>query len=207
VTHDFDEALASYDFETAKRLLASADPADRESLEARLDTARDEADTAARELSHQILELARENDFAGLLELDAEPHVDGLLRFLPPELERGARVQLEGARKWLDQRTSASRRHLRRAAEAIDGFDTVRGAAELRKVDDRWLTDDEIQLRASLQDRLDGALRERQELEMLGNDVLSEHEATVRKQRRLTTLLWIGAIAVVAIVAVVLLGR
>jgi hypothetical protein len=115
-------------------------------------------------------------------------------------------VQLEGAQKWLEQRIAASRRHLRRAREAIAGYDTARGRIELTKLRVEHLTDAERAEVDDLKQQLEAVEMERIEIEVATQDVLTEHRAEVASARRRTMVVW-GLVIVVVIVIAVLLGR
>ncbi len=201
----FDAALEALDFGRAEALLAAADAATQSSLRRRLAEQRAEAEKEARLLASEIQRLARDNRFIDLLAIDRHPRTAALLQLLPNELARGSEVQLEGARKWREQRMVATKRHLQRAQEAVALYDTARSRAELLKVDEQYLDEEELALARRLQDQIDAAEVERLELELRTRDVLAEHEENVKGKRLRILLSW-GAI-IVAVVIVAVLSR
>lgn len=201
----FSQALDNLDFRAARSLMSEVEEQARPALKERFETALASAEREARSLASDIQRLARDNDFEALLALDADVRTDRLIRLLPDELARGSEVQLDGARKWLDQRIAASRRHLKRAGEAIAVYDTVRAKADLLKVDPSLLTVTERAHFDDLQDQLTAAELERMELQVRTQDVLTEHEAASRSRRRKQLLFW-SAVAVVALVVGFFLG-
>ncbi|MDH3498571.1 MAG: hypothetical protein OEM97_00475 [Acidimicrobiia bacterium] len=202
----FEEALEAFDLDKARLLIDHAPPEARVSMEQRLQAVQATARREARSLASEIQRLARDNDFAQLLKIKGDPRTIPLINMLPAELVRGSEVQLEGAQKWLDQRVASSRRHFRRAQEAIAGYDTARGEAELLKVDVQFLTGEEQTDLANLREQLDAAELERLELEVRTSDVLAEHQQAVKDSRRHTLFVWAGVITV-ALLIWLLIGR
>ena len=202
----FDDALAALDFDTAEALLAET-PADvRGARKLQLEAAMKAAVGRARTLAHEIQQLARDNEFERLLSISDDPETARLLALLAPEIQRGSEVQLEGAHKWLEQRVSASRRHLRRAREAIAGYDTVRGRIELDRIRSEYLDDEERTEFEQLTAQMEAVELERMEIEVATQDVLSEHQATVTAARRRTRLVW-GAVILAVVVVALLVVR
>lgn len=195
MSDDFDRALAELRFSDAAEFIS-----DDDTRAERLEAERAAAEQRARELSSTIQRLAREHQFETLLEIADDESTARLVGLLPQELARGAEVQLEGARKWRLQKVTSAQRHLRRATEAIDGYDTARGRMELSKIDSQWLDEDEASLRAQLESRLDAVAAERMEIEQRTNQVLTEHQTKIDNRRRIRNIGWILGIVIVVII-------
>ncbi len=206
VTDLFSRALDDLDFTAARSAMAEADEQARPALKELLETHMAAADREARALASEIQRLARGDDFEALLSLDAQLRTARLIALLPEELARGSEVQLDGARKWREQRIAATRRHLKRASEAIGVYDTARAKAEFQKVDQDLLTDEERAQLDVLYEQLTAAELERMELEVRTQDVLAEHQAVTRGRRRKHLLIWAGVVIAVLVVGF-FLGR
>lgn len=171
----FEEALEKLDFEAARRLADQAESPERERLRKRVRTAREEAAKQAEKLAARIQSMARADHYEGLLALAADPATEPLLALAPPELERGAKLHLDGATRRRNRFRAAAERHMKSAAEALVFLDDSKALSEIGKVDPRWLTEDQREQLAALKNQAEQAGRERRELEHRTAAVLREH--------------------------------
>lgn len=172
----FEEALEKLDFEAARRLADQAEGPERERLRERVRTAREEAGKQAEKLAARIQSMARADHYEGLLALAADPATEPLLALAPPELERGAKLHLDGAARRRNRFRAAAERHMKSAAEALVFLDDSKALSEIGKVDPRWLTEDQREQLAALKSQAEQAGRERRELEHRTAAVLREHQ-------------------------------
>ena len=172
----FEEALEKLDFEAARRLADQAEGPERERLRERVRTAREEAGKQAEKLAARIQSMARADHYEGLLALAADPATEPLLALAPPELERGAKLHLDGAARRRNRFRAAAERHMKSASEALVFLNDSKALSEIGKVDPRWLTEDQREQLAALKSQAEQAGRERRELEHRTAAVLREHQ-------------------------------
>jgi hypothetical protein len=98
----------------------------------------------ARRLVDQIMADARADDYRALLKIDADSDTPMLLRLLPDEATRTAKVHLRGARLWRDQQNEKARDRLSAVKIALDGLDVPLAKGLLGKVDSSILGDSEL---------------------------------------------------------------
>lgn len=172
----FEEALEKLDFEAARRLADQAEGPERERLRERVRTSREEAGKRAEKLAARIQSMARADHYEGLLALAADPATEPLLALAPPELERGAKLHLDGAARRRNRFRAAAERHMKSASEALVFLDDSKALSDIGKVDPRWLTEDQREQLAALKSQAEQAGRERRELEHRTAAVLREHQ-------------------------------
>ena len=172
----FEEALEKLDFEAARRLADQAEGPERERLRERVRTSREEAGKQAEKLAARIQSMARADHYEGLLALAADPATEPLLALAPPELERGAKLHLDGAARRRNRFRAAAERHMKSASEALVFLNDSKALSEIGKVDPRWLTEDQREQLAALKSQAEQAGRERRELEHRTAAVLREHQ-------------------------------
>lgn len=172
----FEEALENLDFEAARRLADQAQGPERERLREGVRTARGEAEKRAEKLAARIQSMARADHYEGLLALAADPATEPLLALAPPELERGAKLHLDGAARRRSRFRAAAERHMKSAAEALVFLDDSKALSEIGKVDPRWLTEEQRDQLAALKNQADQAGKERREIEHRTAAVLREHQ-------------------------------
>lgn len=171
----FEEALENLDFEAARRLADQAEGPERERLRERVRTAREEAGKRAEKLAARIQSMARADHYEGLLALAADPATEPLLALASPELERGAKLHLDGAARRRKRFRAAAERHMKSAAEALVFLDDSKALSEIGKVDPRWLTEEQREQLAALKSQAEQAGKERREIEHRTAAVLREH--------------------------------
>lgn len=121
-------------------------------------------DRAARDLGGRIRELALKRDYPALLEIGADPATRPLLDRLPREHAAAATIHLEAARRWREQRRSNGRRKLEEARSALDRLDLTLARALLERLEDAYLTTDDLAERDSLLLELEARAIESEEL-------------------------------------------
>ena len=171
----FEEALENLDFEEARRLADQAEGPERKRLRSQVDQARAEAGVRAEKLAARIQSMARADHYEGLLALAADPATEPLLALAPPELERGAKLHLDGAARRRRRFRAAAERHLGAAAEALMLLNDSKALNEIDKVDPRWLTEEQKEKLADLKKQAKKAAEERRDLEHRTAAVLREH--------------------------------
>lgn len=172
---EFEEALAALDFERARTLADRAGGPSRARMRERVRTGRREAADRAEKLAARIQFLARADHYEGLLALDSDPSTERLLALLSIELHRGAKLHLDGARRRQARYRASGRRHMKAAADALLLLDTAKAAAELDKVEARWLTEGQKAELSDLRTQAEQADAERLEIETRTAAVLREH--------------------------------
>lgn len=172
----FEEALENLDFEAARRLADQADGPERKRLREQARTARTEAEKRAQKLAARIQSMARADHYEGLLALAADPATEPLLALAPPELERGAKLHLDGAARRRRRFRAAGERHMTAAAEALALLNDSKALNEIEKVDPRWLTEEQKEKLAELKKQAERAAEERRDLEHRTAAVLREHQ-------------------------------
>ena len=171
----FEEALEDLDFERARRIVDRADESLKKDLIHRVRTSRAEATDRAEKLAARIQFLARADHYEGLLGLAEDPATQALLALLSTELRRGATLHLDGAIRRQKRFRAAAERHMKAATEALVLFDTAKAAAELHKVQARWLTEAQRHELSKLRTQTEQAVEERLELENRTAAVLRDH--------------------------------
>ena len=173
---EFEQALEGLDFEGALALAEGCEPAVRARLLAKIKIAREEAAQRAGQLAGRIQSLARADHYEGLLALADDPATDLLLRLLAPELQRGARVHLDGARLRRERNRSSAQLRMQAAGDALGRLDPARAAIELGKVDRRWLDEAGRRELDRLRQQAAAARAEQRELTEITGEVLREHQ-------------------------------
>lgn len=172
----FEEALEDLNFEEARRLADQAEGPERKRLRKQVDEARAEAGVRAEKLAARIQSMARADHYEGLLALAADPATEPLLALAPPELERGAKLHLDGAARRRRRFRAAAERRMGAAAEALVLLNDSKALSEIGKVDPRWLTEEQKEKLAELKKQAEGAAAERREIEHRTAAVLREHQ-------------------------------
>lgn len=136
---EIDVALAELRFADARALAAQLDGDARNEAVSRIERAHTAAVDAGEDLASRILELARNDHYAALLAIAAEPGTERILSVVPEEIRRGAYIHLDSAVRRRELARSAARRHLDEAAKALDEYDPTRAHRHLDKVDTAFL--------------------------------------------------------------------
>ena len=173
---EFEQALRELDFAAAREIAERCDPGARAEMRERIKSARAEAGQRAGQLAGRIQSLARADHYEGLLALAADPDTGRLLNLLAPELRRGAKVHLDGARRRQERSQQAARRHIDAASAALSGLDPARAAQELARVERRWLNEDQREELDRLGRQISEARAEQRELTEITSEVLREHQ-------------------------------
>lgn len=173
---EFEQALEGLDFAAAREIVERRSPGERAEMRERMEAARAEAEQRAEQLAGRIQSLARADHYEGLLALAADPATDRLLNLLAPELQRGAKVHLDGARRRQERNQQAARRHMEAASAALSRLDPARAALELAKVERRWLDEDQRRELDRLNRQASEARAEQRELNEITSEVLREHQ-------------------------------
>jgi len=183
-TTPFEQALATFDFDAARQLVATASGAEREALQSAFDVAHDNAEQRGEQLAGRIQSMARADHYEGLLALVDDDTTESLLRILAPEIQRGARLHLDGAVRRQQRFQTAAVTHMDDAREALVLLDTTKARSLLHRVDRRWLSSD---LRADLDgllEQTEAAAAERRDLDARTAKVLRDHHPSQAGARR-----------------------
>ncbi|HDH03528.1 MAG TPA: hypothetical protein ENH15_04710, partial [Actinobacteria bacterium] len=127
-------ALADFRIDDAERLAAQLDPTDKAEARARIARTRAAAVDEGEDLASRIQKLARNDHYAALLAVASDPLTERLLAQVPEEIRRGAYVHLDGAKRRQELARTAARRHLDKAANALDEYDPNEARKHLDKV-------------------------------------------------------------------------
>lgn len=176
---ELEQALEGLDFDAARAVAERCEPAVRARLLAKIKAAREEAAQRAGQLAGRIQSLARADHYEGLLALADDPATDLLLRLLTPELQRGARVHLDGARLRRERNRNSAQRRMQAADDALGRLDPARAALELGKVDRRWLDEAGRRELDRLKQQATDARAEQRELTEITGEILREHQPLV----------------------------
>ncbi len=173
---DLAEAIDTLDFGTARALVHQAEGSARDRLREHVEDQHREALTRAEHLAARIQSMARADHYEGLLDLGEDPETELLLALLPPELNRGASLHLQGARKRRERFRAAAERRMRATSEALATFDPHKALSEISKVEERWLTRSQRERVADLRAQANGAVDELMEMEERTAEVLRTHD-------------------------------
>ena len=169
-----DEALADFRIDDAEALAAELDDPSREEALAKIKRARAAALDEGEDLAARIQELARNDHYAALLAVAADPLTERLLAAVSEEIRRGAYVHLDGAQRRRDLARTAARRHLDVAARALDEYDPAEARKHLDKVDASFLDDDMLEELNELRSRRAAADAEAHELTSATAEIMAE---------------------------------
>lgn len=172
---EFEEALERFDFDAARRIAAAEPEDNRPRLEARIEAAHADAVDRAEQLAGRIQSMARADHYEGLLALAHDPETEPLLSLLTQEIQRGASLHLDGARKRQERFQSAAQKHMAAASEALLLLDTTKARSELDRIDRRWLGEPQRAELDALMVQVEDAAAERRELDARTAEVLRDH--------------------------------
>jgi len=178
-------ALADFRIDDADQLAAQLDLPEREKAKLKIAKTRAAAIDEGEDLAGRIQKLARNDHYAALLAIAADPLTDRLLTVVPEEIRRGAFVHLDGAKRRRELARTAARRHLDAAVKALDEYDPAEARKHLDKVDSSFLDDPTLQELNALRSRQMAANAEARELTSTSAGVLAElHPAKSGSKRR-----------------------
>ncbi|MYD04786.1 MAG: hypothetical protein F4X21_07715 [Acidimicrobiia bacterium] len=170
-----EEAIIRLDFATAQARADQAEGEERTRLRDLVEAGRMEAVARAEQLAGRIQAMARADHYEGLLDLAEDPETEPLLNLIPPEINRGARLHLDGALLRQKRYQAAADRHMKNATEFLALFDPKAAFNEIKKVELRWISDAQrVELHALVK-QTDQAVTEQIELEGRTAEVIREH--------------------------------
>jgi len=170
-----EEAIIQLDFATARARADLAKGEERDRLRHLVEAGQMEAVARAEQLAGRIQSMARADHYEGLLDLAEDPETERLLELIPPEINRGARLHLDGALLRQKRYQAAADRHMRSATEALALFDPKAAFSEVKKIELRWLSESQIVELRALVNQIDQAVDEQMELEGRTAEVIREH--------------------------------
>jgi hypothetical protein len=132
---------------------------------------RDDEPIAAQAIHEQIVNLAREHDYRRLLELAADPAIDGMLDELPADTRRRSRLHLQRAVRWSEQQYEANRRRMGEARRALDGLDLELARGVLARIDEEFLDEADVERRDALLLEVSARQVEFEDLDQLAAEV------------------------------------
>lgn len=141
----FERALDDLRFDEAEEMIGSIEGTAARALHAEMTQRRVEAESRAQERYRQIVQLGRERRHSELLHLAQDPSTRPLLRLLSPSYAERAELHLRAAERWESTQRETSLRRLVEARKALDGLDLELARGLAKRVDQRFLTDEEAQ--------------------------------------------------------------
>lgn len=140
----FQRALDELRFDDAASIIDGGASDDSERLRARLEAQREDAERRAHELYQRLTDLADDGAYALVLGIQEQESTDSLLALLSDTHRDRAALFFRNASRWLDSQVQTARRRLGDARKALGGLDLQLARGLLARVDNRYLTEDEI---------------------------------------------------------------
>lgn len=173
---DIDELLDGLLFDQVEELIDQADPEAKNELRDRLTQRRQEAEERARALFDEISGLRSSSQRAELVEIALDPLTRRLLALLPDTPRRHAEMRLEEAELWAANRRKTNERRLEEARRALSGLDLELARGLMKRIDGRFLTDEQEAERDQLLLDISARTIELESLSEEGNELIEEDE-------------------------------
>jgi hypothetical protein len=141
------EMLVVFRFDEAEPLIEETGDV---SLRAELVSRRAEGERRGRELANRIIDLGTTQQIEDVLPLAHEPSTRLLLALAPNTSRKRAELYLRQAERWEDKRREVNERRLAEARRALEGLDLELAEGLMRRIDSRFLSDEEEQERDRL---------------------------------------------------------
>jgi hypothetical protein len=138
----------------------------------------------AQQLTSRIRALAVRDEHRSLLEIDANPETTRLLELLGTDLAAAASLHLDAARRWKARMEETNRRRLVEAQAALDGFDLTLARALLSRIEEDWLTPDDVAARDGVLLQMEARTMETEDLTALASEAFKEHKPLGRRWQR-----------------------
>jgi hypothetical protein len=145
---------------------------------------RDEAEESAAELARRVIDLGENQRLGEIVELAQEPAVRPLLSLVPDTSRQRAELYMREAERWASRRAEINARRLGEARRALEGLDLELARGLIRRIDTRFLSDEQEADRDRL--FLDVAARamEMESLAETGRRLAGQNEVQQRSRRR-----------------------
>jgi hypothetical protein len=175
------EMLDEFRFDEAEPLIEETGDG---SLRAELVRRRAEGERRGRELANRIIDLGNTQQIEDVLPLAHEPSTRLLLALAPDTSRKRAELYLRQAERWEDKRREVNERRLAEARRALDGLDLELATGLMRRIDGRFLSDEEEQERDRLLLDISARAIEVESLAEKGRQLIGEPGPPRTSQRR-----------------------
>ena len=178
------EMLDEFRFDDAVNLIErESDDPDPELLR-EIDRRRAEAENRAKKLVSQIIELGETQRFGEIVELAEEPATRALLALTSASPRKRAELYLREAERWAARRTEINARRLGEARRALEGLDLDLAKGLMRRIDGRFLSDEQEEVRDRLLLDLAARTMEMESLTERGRQLAEEIEPRESRGRQ-----------------------
>ncbi|HZD23841.1 MAG TPA: hypothetical protein VE569_10635 [Acidimicrobiia bacterium] len=130
----------------------------------------------ARQLGERIVRLGHERCQVELVELAGDPSTRRLLGLLPDSERSRAEIHLKSAERWEQSKRETNTRRLDEARRALDGLDLELARGLTRKIDGRYLSDEQLREHDQLLLDISARAMEMESLSETGRELIEETE-------------------------------
>jgi len=178
------ELLEEMRFDEAAGLIekSSHDPDDE--LRREIARRRDEAEDRAKDLARHIVELGEERNLDEIVDLARDATTAPLLALTPDTSRKRAELYLREAERWAIRRAQIGARRLNEARRALDGLDLELARGLMKRIDGRFLSDEQKIERDQLLLDISARAMEVESLTAMGRRLVDETRPQERKQRK-----------------------
>lgn len=178
------ELLEEMRFDEAAGLIeqSSHDPDDE--LRREIARRRDEAEDRGRDLARHIVELGEERNLDEIVDLGRDATTAPLLALAPDTSRKRAELYLRESERWANRRAQISARRLGEARRALDGLDLELARGLMKRIDGRFLSDEQMIERDQLLLDISARAMEVESLTAMGRRLADETGSRERKQKK-----------------------
>jgi hypothetical protein len=138
----------------------------------------------ARALSRRVVDLGEAGDLATLALLAGDPETGRLLGTLDAPTREHAEAFLHDAERWERRRHEVNERRLREARKALDGLDLELARGLAHKLDGRFMTPDQEEMRDELLIDIESRSMELESLVGEGDRLIDRDKPRADRERR-----------------------
>lgn len=178
------EMLDEFRFDDAVNLIEQeSDDPDPELLR-EIARRRTDAENRATQLVSRVIELGETQHFGEIVELAEEPATRALIALTSASPRKRAEQYLREAERWAARKAETNARRLGEARRALEGLDLDLAKGLMRRIDGRFLSDEQAEERDRLLLDLAGRSMEMESLTEKGRRLADEIEPKRDRRRR-----------------------